>query len=125
MGSLTTITIYNDALHAFEEHPEEFAKAVFKGIVLANRSHMEESVPFRGYANYIAVQPTRHADDHTLYLHMDNTVTELNPYSEGFRKLVEGNPGFAQKLIKEATRILKEANQKAKRIHEGGSTRVH
>ncbi|MCP3699146.1 MAG: hypothetical protein GY920_11410 [Aliivibrio sp.] len=41
----------------------------------------------------------RHADDHTIYVHMGNCVTEVNPFSQDFENIVECNPEFAKKLV--------------------------
>lgn len=116
MGYLTTLTIYNDALHVFEDHPKEFAETIFEGIREAQREHREVSVPFGSYANYISIQPSRHADDETLYLHSGNCVTNLNAWSDDFRDLIEKMPNVAEKNIKRAKQILKYAEEKLKAI---------
>lgn len=115
MGYLTTITIHNDALHSFEKDPEGFAKAIFEGIHEANRERKETSVGFKGYCNYISVQPSRHADDHTLYLHSGNCVSNLNPYNKDFESLTERMPDVAKSFIKRAENIIKMAKDKMKK----------
>ncbi len=79
MGYLTTITVYNDAMGAFESDPKHFGERILEGISQANRAHKEVSVGFMGYGNYISIQPSRHADAHTVYLHSGNTVFNLCP----------------------------------------------
>lgn len=111
MGYLTTITIHNDALHCFEEYPKEFGEAIFKGIREAQREHREVSVPFSSYANYISVQPSRHADDETLYIHSGNCVTDLDPWSEDFMDLIERQLDLAKSLLKKAKDIIKMAEK--------------
>lgn len=112
MGSLTTITLYNDALHDFEKEPEKFALALFDGINRANDERQEVSVGFGGYANYISVQPSYHADDEQLYLHSGNCVTNLNPWSKDFQNL---RPDLQKDFIARAERMIKEAKRKIKK----------
>lgn len=114
MGYLTTITIYNDALDTFEKHPKEFAEAVFEGIRNASRVHKKVSVGFKGYANYISVQPSFHADEHQLYLHSGNTVFNLNPWRDDMAELIERSPDLAQEMITRAQKMLTEAKKKVK-----------
>lgn len=114
MGFLTTITIHNDAFHNFEKHPEQFGNAIINGIGEASSKHKEVDVPFLGYANYISVQPSRHADDHTVYVHHGNTVLNLNPWNTDFKELVERNPDVAEEFVKTAEFIVKEAKKKIK-----------
>lgn len=114
MGFLTTITIHNDALHAFEKNPEKFGKAILEGIERANRERVEADAGFDGYCNYISVQPSRHADDHTVYVHTGNTVFNLNPYNEDFRSLLERNPNVAAEFVGVADGIVASAKEKIK-----------
>lgn len=119
MGFLTTVTIYNDALGEFEKNPKEFAEALFDGIALANRNHREASVPFMSYANYISVQPSRHADDHTLYLHSGNCLVDMNPYGSDFKAVLTRSPELAQEWVDRAKRILKDAQEAVKKAKKG------
>lgn len=114
MGSLTTITIHNDALHTFQEHPKEFAEAIFKGINEANRDHSEATVGFMGYCNYITVQHSRHADDHALYLHAGNTVLSVGEYEDKFCEWAKRDPKAALAYLKNADWILNGAKKFAK-----------
>lgn len=113
MGFLTTIHLHNDALHEFEAHPEEFAKAVFDGIVKANRKHEQVSVGFRGYCNHITVEPSEHADSHQVYVHYGNTVQNINPFRLDIREWAERSPetfetyvGIAEEFVKDAKKLL-------------------
>lgn len=114
MGYLTTITIFNDALHSFHEDPLKFGQSILDGIYQANDNHKETSIPFNGYCNYISIQPSRHADDETLYLHSGNGVFNLNPYNEDFKNLISNRPELAADFIKRAERIIKDAKRKLK-----------
>ncbi len=118
MGYLTTITIHNDAFHEFKEHPEQFGNAIIEGIHKAEYHHKEVDVGFNSYANYISVQPPRHADDHTLYIHYGNTVLNLNPWNADFKELVERSPDIAENFVNEAEWIVKEAKKKIKQEKE-------
>lgn len=114
MGYLTTITIRNDALHDFRKDPANFAEAIFKGIDEANMNYTEVSVGFAGYCNYISVQPSRHADDETVYVHSGNDVFNLNPYGQDFERLQERLPEILEKKIKVAKSIIDSAKKKLK-----------
>lgn len=112
MGFLTTITIYNDHLHDFEYDPKQFGKDILQGVEEA--FYAGQSVT----KNNIIVQPSRHADDNTLYLHWGNTVRTINPYSKEFEELITTNPELAMKKIKIAERLIKIAKQKIKESNE-------
>lgn len=103
MGFLTTFTIYNDCCHNINKDPEGFAQAIYD-----NCSNFKgERHGIAGNCNVIG-QKTRHADDHTIYVHMGNCVTEVNPYSEDFKKLAERSPEFADSLVRFLESELKE-----------------
>lgn len=116
MGFLTTITLHNDALHVFKAQPADFAKALFRGIDAAYDKNESVYVPFCNHANYITVQPSRHADDTALYLHYGNTVSVLNTYCSEFKRWLERCPDDVEKLVKVAQRELDEIKKKLKTI---------
>jgi len=111
MGFLTTVTLHNDAMHAFKEHPEEFAEALFKGMNEANMGNKCADVGFRNYGGYIQVQHSRHADDHTIFVHMGNCVINVNLYEQEFKELVKRNPDFAKRIAKHLKETLKGINE--------------
>jgi hypothetical protein len=111
MGFLTTIVIHNDALGAFEKDPMLFGQTILDGINQANNIHRETDMGFNGYANYISVHPSRHADDETVYLHSGNTVVNLNKYDKDFEELVAINPSLANDFVQRAQRILTNSKQ--------------
>jgi hypothetical protein len=117
MGFLTTITIHNDALHVFEKHPKEFAEAIFNGMTLANCARKRADVPFENYSGYITIEPSRHADDETVYLHSGNTVFNMNAWNDDFNSLLIRNPEVAKDFLRKAERILKTTREKV-RAHE-------
>lgn len=106
MGYLTTIIINNDAFHEFKERPMEFGQAIVSGVYKAQRDNKQIDVGFGGYANYISVEPPRHADDHTVYVHAGNTVFNLNPWNDDFKELVKNNPEAAWDFINTAQQIV-------------------
>lgn len=114
MGYLTTITIYNDAQHKFKQYPMEFGQSILNGIDQAQLECREVSVPFRGYGNYISVQPPRHADDTTVYVHCGNAVMNMNPWGKEFQAMVSTCPDYVRKSIKIAEDMIKEAKRKLK-----------
>ncbi|MCK9434942.1 MAG: hypothetical protein M0R32_09020 [Candidatus Cloacimonetes bacterium] len=116
MGCLTTITLNNDALHCFKEHPEEFAKALFEGINQAEREQKEVDVGFYGYCNYITVQPTRHADIHTLYYHAGGMVQAIGQYEKSFSQWAKRDPKAVLAYLKGAEWILKDAKKFVKEL---------
>lgn len=118
MGYLTTVTLYNDAMHEFRKNPTEFAEALFEGIDRANRQHREVSVGFNGYANYISVQPSFHATEHQVYLHSGNCVVNLNPYRQDMEELIKRNPELAEELVKRAQFLLTEAKKNIKKAKD-------
>lgn len=103
MGYLTTFTVYNDCCHKIKDDPEGFATAIYD-----NCSNFKgEKYIIAGRCNVIG-QKTRHADEHTIYVHMGNTVSEVNPYSEDFKQMAEKCPEFADKLVRFLEMELKD-----------------
>jgi hypothetical protein len=111
MGYLTTITIHNDALGTFKDYPKEFAEAIFEGIYEAERAQKQVSVPFKGYANYLDVFPSAHADDQHLYIHTGNTVFDLTAWCKQFKELVGRDPKIAKDFLRRAQLLLTESKK--------------
>lgn len=112
MGFLSTITIKNDRLHEFKENPAEFARIIFEGIDKANELH--KSVSLEG--GYLGIQPSRHADDTTVYVHMGNTVFDLHYYGKDFEDLAARSPKVLKKFINEAQWFVTQAKKELKKI---------
>jgi hypothetical protein len=103
MGYLTTVTIYNDGLSLLKQYPTEFCGKLYEA-----SGGMEATDFGLGYfCNFANVQRTRHADDHTMYVHMGNCVTEVNACDPKFKELIERHPDFADALIGHVERELK------------------
>jgi hypothetical protein len=120
MGYLTVVVLHNDAEHVFREHPEDFGRAILDGIHQAQRECKQVSVPFHNHANYIDVEPPRHADHRALFLSSGNCVKVIGEHEQDWQDLVKGNPGLAQADIKWAADLLKWAKallpQKVKKV---------
>lgn len=95
MGYLTTVTLYNDGLGLLKKYPEEFCEKLYEASSIGKTT----DIGLGGFANFATVQSSRHADDHTIYVHMGNCVVEVNEWSKEFEKLVSSNPEFARQLV--------------------------
>ena len=93
MGYLTTLTIYNDGIDSITDDAEALNEKI------KNASHEGGEVGHKGFCNLVQVQKSRHADEHTIYVHMGNCVTELNPYTKETKKLIANNPAFSDRMI--------------------------
>lgn len=104
MGSLTTFTVYNDGVALVKENAQDFANKVYNAAVIGQVTDIEVG----NFGNLVRVQKCRHADDHTLYVHMGNGVFEMNPYSQETKNLLERNPEFFEKVVKFLEREVKD-----------------
>jgi len=107
MGYLTTFTVYNDGCHDIPTHAKDFADKVHSACM----SHKTKSFGLGMNANLVKCQKTRHADDHTIYVHAGNTLVEMNPFSEDTKDALKVNPEFFKKMLKMMERQVKELKQ--------------
>jgi hypothetical protein len=118
MGYITTFSIYNDGIHGLKDNPEQFIdKLISASHGAYSRDHNNESFGHGSHANLVTVQKPRHADDHTCYVHMGNTVTEMNPYSQHTRYIAEKFPDFFDGLLKHLEQNVREL-KKLKQVHK-------
>ena len=115
MGYLTTFTVYNDGLHIIGERPKEFGEKLHE----STRESLDSTTKFGlgGFCNIAKVQRSRHADDHTIYVHMGNCLTEVNIFSQEFKQLIKANPEFAKELVNfldSETKLIKKHLKKIK-----------
>lgn len=112
MGYLTTLTIYNDGIDLIRQtkYSHTFAEDVYR----ASLSHEKTTVPVGNFANLVTVQKCRHADDHTVYVHAGNCLTELNAFSKETEELMRRNPKFFKKLLDELRTQARALNKKFK-----------
>jgi hypothetical protein len=118
MGFLTTATFHNDALGALQKDPKQFAKRIFEAMNEANRQYKAADASFvtenSSYGGYIQCEPSRHADDHAVFVHMGNTVFNINPWNQDFIELVKRSPDTAESFVKVAAQMVKECKEKIK-----------
>lgn len=107
MGYLTTITFKNDGLTDICKNPKEVIDKIHNAIASGNT--IEFGVG--SHCNCVKVQKTRHVSDFTMYVHAGNSVFEINPYSNDFKKLVSNNPDFAKEIIEEVQFYVDKCNE--------------
>lgn len=114
MGYLTTITFRNDYGDTLRANAEKVVEEIYRAMM----RHEPSDISIANCGNPMEAQGTRHADDHTIYVHMGNCVTEMNPYSKETKKIIKQNPDFAKRLIafmaeetKELKKLLKESQE--------------
>lgn len=118
MGFLTTFTIYNDGIDLVKKYPEEFAEAVYNGSLKSLTHGESKEYSVGNFCNMLNVQVTRHADDHTMYVHMGNTVTEMNAYMKETESLCRNHPKFFDKILKFMAAEIKALKKLKKSIEE-------
>ena len=104
MGYLTTFTVYNDGVDLVKEHAQDFANKIYRAAI----GHQICDLAIGNFCNLVKVQKCRHASDNTTYVHMGNTVVEINPYSQETKNMLERNPEFFEKVVKFLDREVKE-----------------
>jgi len=117
MGYLTTITISNDALDTIEKHRDEFMENLLR---FCKSGGYSEAKYFSvgNHANPVVLQTPRHADNHTVYVHIGNTVVEMNPYSKETQEMVKRHPDFFDKVLKYMKMQVEDLTQLQKREGE-------
>lgn len=104
MGYLTTFTVYNDGVDRVKEHAQDFANKIYRAAI----GHQTCDLAIGNFCNLVRVQKCRHADDHTIYVHMGNGVFEMNPYSQETKDMLERKPEFFEKVVKFLDSEVKE-----------------
>lgn len=97
MGNLTTVTIYNDGIDQIPKHAQEFADALYRA---AQSTSDPQIIPVGNFANLVKVHPFRHADAHTTYVHMGNTVCEMNAWCKETKRIMRERPEFFARMLK-------------------------
>jgi hypothetical protein len=115
MGYLTTFTIYNDHVDQISIDTEKFVRKLQMGCN-GSLTRDKDSESFgHGYAsNIVQVQRPRHADDHTCYVHMGNTLVEMNPFSKETKRIMENHSDFFDDLLKHMETTVKELKKMKK-----------
>jgi len=121
MGYLTTFTIYNDGAENINpsktnnlENIKQLASAVYHASLNVS-SEEGDAYSVANHSNFLKAQKPRHADDPAVYVHLGNTVTEMNAHNESTIKLFRRNPEFAKQLmttlenqVKDLKNLMKE-----------------
>lgn len=116
MGYLTTLTIYNDGLEQIKRNPGQFAEGVLEA---AGQIGGSSSVLGVGnFGNLVKIQKPRHADDRTVYVHMGNTVCEMNAFSEETLKIMMQSTSFFKKMLAEMKNQVKMLSKQLKEYEE-------
>ena len=110
MGFLTTFTVYNDGCDQIKKHPKEFAETIYN----ACSERKTETYPLGNHCNLITAQGTRHADEHTIYVHMGNTVCEMNSWSNYTKELMKRNPKFFEEMLRLMDNNVKDLKKQFK-----------
>lgn len=130
MGYLTTITFLNDASDQYDKHPDRLVEIVHDAVCNHKCSRNGGKSYDEGIGNHcnaITVQRSRHADDHTTYVHMGNGVTEMNPWSADTKDLLERIPdvfdqylSYMDQQVKALKKMKKEHLERKYNLSAGG-----
>ncbi len=93
MGNLTTLTINNDTLNNLLDDPEGVVREIHNAACGSKTQTIHPS------GVQIKVQKTRDADDHTLYIHMGNSLFEMNASSNETAALMKKNPTNFKEML--------------------------
>jgi hypothetical protein len=114
MGYLTTINLYNDSVHSLKdltpEEAKQFCNKVYAAVCESSIGN-PVTVSLKGHVNFMTVFPSRHADDHTIYVNMGNCLTEVIPWSDKFKEQAEKHKSFYEHIynfLKSETSQLKK-----------------
>ena len=109
MGNLTTFTVYNDSIHRTlsPENAVDFCDKLMRHASYDSKTSSDSDV---------IMQRTRHSGDDTVYVHMGNTVTEMNVYSRDTERLMKECPDFFEEILDHMESEVKELKEKYKRI---------
>ncbi|MBT7706532.1 hypothetical protein HN747_03720 [archaeon] len=109
MGWLTTFTLYNDSSH------KTLGDANAKHLCRKLDSHICRGEGFVDGSDVI-MQRTRHADDHTIYVHMGNTVSEMSAYSQDTEARMREHPEFFENMLEYMAREVKNLKKTYARV---------
>lgn len=118
MGYLTTITFYNDSAQEMHEHPKEVSEMIYRAQQGAQLIRGSNTEPIGNSCNPVIIQKPRHADDHTIYVHMGNTVVEMSSYSSHTDNLMMNHQEFFEDLLKYMESQVKELKKNYKKVKD-------
>lgn len=108
MGNLTTFTILNDGIDAVLRNSDDFCKNLYEHALSGETcvfSHEEQG-------GLVRVQRSRHANDHTVYVHMGGTLCEMHPCSKDTERLVHEHPDFFKQMLEFMEKQVKDLRAK-------------
>lgn len=121
MGYLTTITFRNDAYETFKKNPLELGSKICKALEGGYTQGVGENTFSLGSeCNPVVIQKPRHADDNTIFVHMGNTVTEMNKWSQITKDLMAHHPKFFDDILKEMEIQVKALKKMRKEMKDEG-----
>lgn len=104
------------------------ARAAFKGLT---SEQMKEQHGYSGRTrratrscSSLIVQPSFHADDHQVFLHMGNTVLNVTAYSHDLVGLYEKMPDVAEDYVKRLNQMARDSRECLKRLKENKKEKV-
>lgn len=115
MGNLTTITIYNDGIDQIPKHAQEFADALYRA---AQSTSDPQTIAVGNFCNLVKVHPFRHADTHTTYVHMGNTVCEMAPWNKETKRIMRERPEFFKKMLDFMRRQVSDLSYEFEKIQK-------
>lgn len=115
MGNLTTLTIYNDGIDLIPKHAQEFADSLLE---VSRSMTGPATIAVGNFCNLVRVQKPRHADDTTTYVHMGNTVCEMNAWSQETKRIMREHPVFFEKMLKFMRTQVRDLSAEFKKIQE-------
>jgi len=118
MGYLTTITIRNDALQTIQDNADVFMEKLLCFCGSWGSLGREEYFGVGNHGNPVVLQTPRHADSCTIYVHMGNTVVEMNPYSEHTEEMLARSPDFFDRVLKFMESEVRELKALKKRVKQ-------
>lgn len=104
MGDLTTFTIYNDGMDYILDDSDAFCQALYDAVVMGRATVIGHG-PHR---NLVTMQEPRHADQPTIYVHMGNTVSEMDPSAQGTLDLLYNSPTFFIEILEFMRRQIED-----------------
>ena len=91
------MTVWNDSLATYNNTPVN-AKSVLEIIDrCASGARPLEMTNVNGLT--LKIHQPRHANDHTLYVHMGNTVCEMSSESRETEELMQAHPEFFRDML--------------------------
>lgn len=103
MGYLTTFTIYNGRAHPILEDPKAFCQELYDAASSGRGRTIGEGM------GRIEIRPSRHADEHTVYAHLEGRVAEMVPWADETVQMMREEPdhfkAYAAQIKRETEKL--------------------